>query len=43
MKAFISHIVAKGQIFYSAVNDDPVFAEYLIEGNEYQSLYDCLL
>lgn len=42
INAFLSHVVARGQIFYSAVYDDPLFADYLIELSEYQDLYQCL-
>lgn len=38
--AFLSHIVAKGLLFYNAILDDTMFADYLIESNEYQNLYD---
>ena len=39
INAFLSHIVAKGPIFYNAVLDDIAFADYLIETHEYQDLY----
>lgn len=42
LDGFLSHIVAKGKIFYEAVCLDILFAEYIIENHEYQSLYDCL-
>jgi hypothetical protein len=38
----LSHIVGKGQIFYTATLEDPEFASYIIDGSEAQSLYDLL-
>jgi hypothetical protein len=37
----LSHIVARGSIFYANMYEDPEFAVYLLD-DEYQSLYDCL-
>jgi len=41
IRAFLSHIIAKGNIFYSAVYQDLIFANYLIETMDYQDVF-CL-
>jgi hypothetical protein len=43
---FLSHVIARGQVFFVAVTEDPGFAEYLLgetpQTSEFQSLYDCI-
>lgn len=41
INAFLSHIIAKGQIFYSGVNDDPAFVDYIWDSSEYQDFLAC--
>jgi len=40
--AFFSHIIAKGQVYYITMKEDPAFSLYLLDPVEFQDFRKCL-